>query len=128
MNIVDRARKFAERAHSKQLRKYTGEPYFVHLDEVAKLCARHGCSKRAIRRRVADHISALDGLSLGTGCGEPSEIDGLALFPAADGRWRISKIPYNIRDVLPKFHRQVLIRHGLVFNRIVKVCCSDRPP
>lgn len=47
MNIVDRARKFAERAHRTQTRKYTGEPYFVHLDEVARLCARHGLSKRA---------------------------------------------------------------------------------
>ena len=47
MNIVDKARKFAERAHKDQKRKYTGEPYFVHLDEVAKLCARHGMSKRA---------------------------------------------------------------------------------
>jgi (p)ppGpp synthase/HD superfamily hydrolase len=48
VNIVDRARKFAQRAHRKQVRKYTNEPYFLHLDEVAKLCARHGCSKRAI--------------------------------------------------------------------------------
>ena len=48
MNIVDRARKFAEHAHRAQVRKYTGEPYFVHLDEVAKLCARFGCSKRAV--------------------------------------------------------------------------------
>jgi (p)ppGpp synthase/HD superfamily hydrolase len=48
MNIVDRARKFAERAHREQVRKYTGEPYFVHLDEVAKLCARFGCNKRTV--------------------------------------------------------------------------------
>lgn len=48
MNVVDKARKFAARAHRSQVRKYTGEPYFVHLDEVAKLCARHGCSKRTV--------------------------------------------------------------------------------
>lgn len=48
MNIVDKARKFAQRAHRTQLRKYTGQPYFVHLDEVAKLCARHGCNKRTV--------------------------------------------------------------------------------
>jgi (p)ppGpp synthase/HD superfamily hydrolase len=35
-------------AHRTQLRKYTGEPYFVHLDEVAKLCARHGCNKHTV--------------------------------------------------------------------------------
>jgi (p)ppGpp synthase/HD superfamily hydrolase len=48
LNIVNKARKFAERAHKTQARKYTGEPYFVHLDEVAKLCARYGLSKRAV--------------------------------------------------------------------------------
>jgi (p)ppGpp synthase/HD superfamily hydrolase len=48
MNIVDKARKFAERAHKDQKRRYTGEPYFVHLDEVARLCDRFGLSKRAI--------------------------------------------------------------------------------
>jgi (p)ppGpp synthase/HD superfamily hydrolase len=48
MDIIDRAREFARRAHATQARKYTGEPYFVHLDEVAKLCARHGLSKRAV--------------------------------------------------------------------------------
>jgi (p)ppGpp synthase/HD superfamily hydrolase len=48
MNIVGRAAKFAKQAHRDQRRKYTGEPYFVHLHEVAQICARHGCSKRAI--------------------------------------------------------------------------------
>ena len=48
LNIVDQARKFAERAHKAQTRKYTGEPYFVHLDEVANLCVRFGCNKRTI--------------------------------------------------------------------------------
>jgi (p)ppGpp synthase/HD superfamily hydrolase len=45
MNIINKARKFAERAHKPQKRRYTGEPYFVHLDEVAKLCKRFGLSK-----------------------------------------------------------------------------------
>lgn len=48
MNITDKARKFAERAHRTQVRKYTNEPYFVHLDEVAKLCQRFGCSKKVV--------------------------------------------------------------------------------
>ena len=47
-SLVKRAAKFAKHAHRSQLRRYTNEPYFVHLDEVAKLCARHACSKRAI--------------------------------------------------------------------------------
>lgn len=45
MGIVEKARQFAERAHKDQKRKYTGEPYFVHVDEVAKLCRRFGLSK-----------------------------------------------------------------------------------
>jgi (p)ppGpp synthase/HD superfamily hydrolase len=48
MNIVDKASRFARQAHKDQTRKYTGEPYFVHLHEVALLCVRHGCSKRTI--------------------------------------------------------------------------------
>ncbi|UGY15079.1 HD domain-containing protein [Bradyrhizobium septentrionale] len=48
MNIVHRARQFAQRAHKDQKRKWTGEPYFVHLQEVALLCAQHGLSKKAI--------------------------------------------------------------------------------
>ncbi|WP_024517110.1 HD domain-containing protein [Bradyrhizobium sp. Tv2a-2] len=48
MNIVDKARKFAERAHATQARKYTGEKYFVHLHEVAELCRQFGLGKTAI--------------------------------------------------------------------------------
>ncbi len=48
MNIVDKARKFAEHAHRDQFRKYTGEKYFVHLHEVAELCRQFGLSKYAI--------------------------------------------------------------------------------
>jgi hypothetical protein len=41
-NLVDRAIDFARRVHRDQKRKYTNEPYFVHLKEVALLCAEHG--------------------------------------------------------------------------------------
>jgi (p)ppGpp synthase/HD superfamily hydrolase len=47
-NIVERASKFARHAHRDQKRRYTNEPYFVHLHEVARICTQHGCSKRAI--------------------------------------------------------------------------------
>lgn len=46
--IVEKASKFAKRAHATQRRKYTNEPYYVHLAEVASLCKEHGCSKRVI--------------------------------------------------------------------------------
>lgn len=48
MNIVHRARQFAQHVHRDQKRKYTGQPYFAHLQEVAFLCAQYGLSKRAI--------------------------------------------------------------------------------
>ena len=41
MNMVERARVFATAAHSavKQVRKYTGEPYWIHPQEVANIVA-----------------------------------------------------------------------------------------
>jgi (p)ppGpp synthase/HD superfamily hydrolase len=45
MNIVDRARRFAEHAHRDQKRKYTGEKYIVHLKEVAEFVRIFGGSK-----------------------------------------------------------------------------------
>lgn len=36
-SIVTRAREFAIHAHRNHKRKYTNEPYFVHLEEVAKM-------------------------------------------------------------------------------------------
>lgn len=35
--LVDRAKEFAKEAHKDQVRKYTGEPYFVHCEAVAKI-------------------------------------------------------------------------------------------
>lgn len=37
MDLVERAAKFALEAHKDQKRKYTGESYFVHCEEVAML-------------------------------------------------------------------------------------------
>ncbi len=33
---------FARAAHANQTRKYSGEPYFTHVERVAKLVAEHG--------------------------------------------------------------------------------------
>lgn len=43
-----KAETFAEEAHRDQKRKYTGEPYAVHLREVARLCAEVGCRDEVI--------------------------------------------------------------------------------
>lgn len=40
--LIDRARVFAEAKHSAQKRKYTGEPYYNHLHEVATLVQAFG--------------------------------------------------------------------------------------
>lgn len=46
--LVERARGFAARAHAAQRRKYTDEPYFVHLEEVAQLVAATGASDAVV--------------------------------------------------------------------------------
>ncbi|WP_456670713.1 HD domain-containing protein [Bradyrhizobium sp. USDA 3240] len=42
------AREFAREKHAQQKRSHTGEPYFVHLEEVAGIVARAGLSETAI--------------------------------------------------------------------------------
>jgi (p)ppGpp synthase/HD superfamily hydrolase len=46
MDIVYKARVFATAAHAavKQVRKYTGEPYIVHPEEVVRIIAYHGAT------------------------------------------------------------------------------------
>lgn len=48
MSLVYRARAFAQHAHRDQTRKYTGENYFVHLEEVAGMVANARLSDDAI--------------------------------------------------------------------------------
>lgn len=43
-----RAKNFAEKVHADQVRKYSGEPYAVHLREVAGLCAEVGCRDEVV--------------------------------------------------------------------------------
>lgn len=47
-NLIYRAKNFAERVHAEQVRKYTGEPYAVHLREVAGYCAEVGCRDEVV--------------------------------------------------------------------------------
>lgn len=47
-NNIDKAIKFAKYYHGGQVRKYTGEPYFVHCEEVATIVAQHGGSDTQI--------------------------------------------------------------------------------
>lgn len=48
MTLINKAREFARAKHITQIRKYTFEPYFVHLEEVAGLVERAGLSETAI--------------------------------------------------------------------------------
>tara|TARA_Y100000296_G_scaffold79042_1_gene102523 strand:- start:4845 stop:5408 length:564 start_codon:yes stop_codon:yes gene_type:complete len=50
MSFVEGAKLFAIGAHGagSQVRKYTGEPYWVHLEEVATLVMQHGGADEAI--------------------------------------------------------------------------------
>lgn len=47
-NLIYRAKNFAEKAHASQVRKYSGEPYAVHLREVAGYCAEVGCRDEVV--------------------------------------------------------------------------------
>lgn len=47
-SLVERAAVFAAEAHKDHKRKYTGEPYFLHLEEVADLVHRTGAADEAV--------------------------------------------------------------------------------
>lgn len=55
MNRIEQAQQFAHEAHDsiKQVRKYTGEPYWVHTDSVAGIVASVGGSEDMI---IAAHL------------------------------------------------------------------------
>jgi (p)ppGpp synthase/HD superfamily hydrolase len=46
--LIYKARNFAERVHAAQTRNYSGEPYAVHLREVAGYCAEVGCRDEVV--------------------------------------------------------------------------------
>lgn len=46
--LIYKAKNFAERVHAAQTRKYSGEPYAVHLREVAGYCAEVGCRDEVV--------------------------------------------------------------------------------
>ena len=55
MNLIEKAQLFAHHAHDsiKQIRKYTGEPYWVHTDQVASIVASVGGTPEMI---MAAHL------------------------------------------------------------------------
>ncbi|WP_439357903.1 HD domain-containing protein [Bradyrhizobium sp. DASA03007] len=44
MDLIGRAREYAIKAHGDQKRKYTGEPYWHHLQEVATILLRYSAT------------------------------------------------------------------------------------
>lgn len=46
--MIEQAAKFAKWKHRNQVRKYTGEPYFVHCAEVGNILAKIGASENMI--------------------------------------------------------------------------------
>ena len=45
LSLIQRAEMFAQQAHKDHKRKYTGEPYYVHLDEVRRIVKAAGGSE-----------------------------------------------------------------------------------
>lgn len=48
MDLIKKAYDFAKEKHKNQVRKYTGEPYFVHPEEVASIIEKHYGSNNMI--------------------------------------------------------------------------------
>lgn len=48
MSLIEEARDFARQKHEQQQRKYSGEPYFNHLRDVAEAAAAAGLSDYAV--------------------------------------------------------------------------------
>ena len=42
MDVIAKAEQFAQEAHKDHQRKYTGDPYYVHLDEVRNIVKQAG--------------------------------------------------------------------------------------
>lgn len=47
-DLLTEARNFAKERHAGQVRKYTGDPYFNHLHEVAEILSKHFTEKTMI--------------------------------------------------------------------------------
>lgn len=58
MNLIEKAQQFAHEAHDSigQKRKYTGEPYWIHTDEVAEIVREAGGTDEMI---IAAHFHDL---------------------------------------------------------------------
>ncbi|WP_315768489.1 MULTISPECIES: HD domain-containing protein [unclassified Bradyrhizobium] len=48
LHWIHKARDFAKHAHGSQLRKYTGVPYWHHLEEVAGILLRHSQNPQVV--------------------------------------------------------------------------------
>jgi len=48
MELIDKARAFAEKAHAGQVRKLTNEPYFIHTEGVAVILQEAGLSPEVV--------------------------------------------------------------------------------
>lgn len=66
MDIVEKARLFAQEAHKNQKRKYSGEPYFVHCEEVAKIVESIGSDDNMIAAAYLHDTVEDTGTSLAT--------------------------------------------------------------
>jgi (p)ppGpp synthase/HD superfamily hydrolase len=109
-SVVDRARAFARVAHAEQTRKYTGEPYVVHTDEVAALVAGHGGTPEMI---AAAHLH--DVLE-----DTPTTFDTLAAEFGRD----IAELVAALSDQVPKPAGNRKLRKQLESDRLGT--CEDR--
>jgi (p)ppGpp synthase/HD superfamily hydrolase len=114
MNIVEKARLVAEDAHAGTERKYTGEPYFTHVEEVAGYVQALGGSedmvaaaylhdvvedtewthddiKREFNPTIAEYVYFLTNISIGSS--EPRRVR------KAMDRAHIKKAPIPVKTI-----------------------------
>lgn len=119
MSFVEGAKLFAIGAHgaSNQLRKYTGEPYWVHLEEVASLVKEHGGSEDAIAAAWLHDVREDTAITHAT----IQQLFGAHVARLVDGVTDISKPEDGTRAVRKRLDREHLARQCSTCKTI-KLC------
>jgi (p)ppGpp synthase/HD superfamily hydrolase len=95
MNLICKARAFAHEAHDSvgQVRKYSGEPYWVHTDEVADIVASVGGTPTQIA--IAHLHDVLEDVG--------------AFYSPDDPKWGPEGHPYGFDSIARHFGRPVAL-------------------
>ncbi|WGK63547.1 HD domain-containing protein (plasmid) [Halopseudomonas sp. SMJS2] len=119
MSFAEGAMLFAIGAHgaNNQVRKYTGEPYWIHLQEVASLVKQHGGSEAAVAAAWLHDVREDTSITSAT----IELLFGETVARLVDGVTDISKLEDGTRAVRKRLDREHLARQCDVCKTI-KLC------